>query len=189
MFQFGPALLEAGQVDGMLRWVRLGRLTPPFYGDQSLLATRSSSTPRTIWVKWRRSDHSLATKKPVVRSDRATLLGRKFETIARITRVYVWGFSCLFSCSLHRVRWAKPAWVSARSTVVKTCSVIRCGISSESSFDDAAKNAINEASKSIQNIQSLYIKEMNAKVENNQIVSFGIIAKVSFEVDNGKWWS
>jgi len=70
--------------------------------------------------------------------------------------------------------------------VMKIIKVIEVIASSESSFDDAAKNAINEASKSIQNIQSLYIKEMNAKVENNQIVSFGIIAKVSFEVDNGK---
>jgi len=70
--------------------------------------------------------------------------------------------------------------------VMKIIKVIEIIASSETSFDDAAKNAINEASKSIQNIQSLYIKEMNAKVENNQIISFGIIAKISFEVDNGK---
>lgn len=69
---------------------------------------------------------------------------------------------------------------------MKIVKVIEVIASSEKSFDAAAREAINQASKSIQNIQSLYIKEMNAKVENNQIVSYGIIAKISFEVENGK---
>lgn len=60
--------------------------------------------------------------------------------------------------------------------------VIEVIASSEKSFDDATRNALKEASKSVNNITSIYVKEMNANVSNNEIVSYGINAKVSFEV-------
>jgi len=63
--------------------------------------------------------------------------------------------------------------------VVKVIEVIA---GSDKSFDDATKNVLKEASKSVDNIQSIYIKEMNANVENNEIVSYGVNAKVSFKV-------
>ena len=55
---------------------------------------------------------------------------------------------------------------------------------SEKSFDDAVQNALTEASKSVKNIRSIYVKEMNANVENNKIVSYGVNAKISFTVDD-----
>lgn len=64
--------------------------------------------------------------------------------------------------------------------IVKIIEVIA---SSPNSFDEATQNALTEASKSVKNIRSIYIKEMNANVENNKIVSFGVNAKISFEVD------
>lgn len=54
---------------------------------------------------------------------------------------------------------------------------------SDKSFDDAVQNALTEASKSVKNITSIYVKEMNANVENNKIVSYGVNAKVSFTVN------
>lgn len=63
--------------------------------------------------------------------------------------------------------------------IVKVIEVIA---GSERSFDDAVKNALEEASKTIDNIESIYIKDMKAKVENNKIVSFGVIANISFRV-------
>ena len=64
-------------------------------------------------------------------------------------------------------------------SVVKVIEVIA---TSEKSFDDATENALKEASKSVHNIQSVYVKEMKAKVENNKFVSYGVNAKVSFAV-------
>jgi len=64
-------------------------------------------------------------------------------------------------------------------SIVKVIEVIA---TSESSFDDATRNALKEAAKSVKNIQSVYVKEMNAKVENNEIVSYGVNAKISFKV-------
>lgn len=69
---------------------------------------------------------------------------------------------------------------------MKIIKVIEVIASSETGFDDAAENAVKEASKSIQNIQSIYIKEMKAQVENNRITSYGVIAKISFAVENEK---
>lgn len=66
-------------------------------------------------------------------------------------------------------------------SVVKVIEVIA---SSSDSFDDAAQNAVTEASKSVKNIESVYIKDMNAKVEDNKIVSYGVNAKVSFKVSH-----
>lgn len=52
--------------------------------------------------------------------------------------------------------------------IVKIIEVIA---SSEKSFDDAVRNACKEASKSVNNIKSVYVKEMKANVENNEITS------------------
>jgi flavin-binding protein dodecin len=67
--------------------------------------------------------------------------------------------------------------------IVKVIEVIA---GSDKSFDDATQNALEEAAKSVKNIKSIYIKEMTANVENNKIVSYGVNAKISFEVDSLK---
>lgn len=64
--------------------------------------------------------------------------------------------------------------------IVKVIEVIA---SSDKSFDDATRNALTETSKTVKNIQSIYVKEMKAKVEGNQITSYGVIAKISFLVN------
>jgi dodecin len=65
-------------------------------------------------------------------------------------------------------------------SIVKIIEVIA---SSEKSFDDATVNAVKEASRSVKNIQSVNIKNMNAKVKDNKIVSYGVNANISFLVD------
>ncbi|MEX0608572.1 MAG: dodecin family protein [Balneolaceae bacterium] len=65
-------------------------------------------------------------------------------------------------------------------SVVKVIEVIA---SSDKSFDDATNNALKEAAQSVKNISSIYVKEMKAEVKDNKIVSYGVNAKVSFEVN------
>lgn len=65
-------------------------------------------------------------------------------------------------------------------SIIKVIEVIA---TSDKSFDDATKNALTEASKTVKNIKSIYIAEMKAKVEENQIISYGVNAKVSFRID------
>lgn len=64
--------------------------------------------------------------------------------------------------------------------LVKVIEVIA---SSDKDFTDAARRAVEEASKTVKNIKSIYIKEMKGKVENNKIVSYAVIAKISFEIE------
>lgn len=62
-------------------------------------------------------------------------------------------------------------------SVVKVIEVIA---ESEKSWDDAAKNALKEASKTIKNIKSIYVENMEAKVNKNKIVKYRVNAKISF---------
>lgn len=50
------------------------------------------------------------------------------------------------------------------------------------SFEDAIQNIIDEASKSVKDIKSVYIKEMQATVKDNKIAQYRVNAKVTFGV-------
>ncbi len=64
--------------------------------------------------------------------------------------------------------------------LVKVVEVIGA---SDKGFTEATQNAVAEASKTLKNIRSIYIKHMNANVENNEIVSYAVNAKISFEIE------
>ncbi|MDD3792377.1 MAG: dodecin family protein [Candidatus Bathyarchaeota archaeon] len=55
--------------------------------------------------------------------------------------------------------------------------------SSPISWDDATKNALAEAAKTIKNIRSVYVKRVNAKVKDNKIVEYRAVVKIAFVVD------
>lgn len=74
-------------------------------------------------------------------------------------------------------------FLTLNTTAMSVVKVIEVIAASEKSFDDAVKNALNEASQSVKNITSIYVKEMKAEVKDNNIVSYGVNAKVSFVVD------
>lgn len=65
-------------------------------------------------------------------------------------------------------------------SVVKVIEIIA---SSETSFDDAVKNAVAEVSKTIHDIDSVYVKGQKVHVKDGQITSYGAICKVSFRID------
>lgn len=65
-------------------------------------------------------------------------------------------------------------------TVVRVIEVIA---TSQTGFEDAIQQAVTDAAKTLRNIRSVYVKEMNAKVENDRVISYGINAKISFELD------
>jgi len=63
------------------------------------------------------------------------------------------------------------------SKVVKVIEVLS---QSEKSWEDAAATAVKAASKSVDNIKSIHIVNMNAKVEKGKITKYRINAKISF---------
>jgi flavin-binding protein dodecin len=67
--------------------------------------------------------------------------------------------------------------------VVKVIEVIA---QSKKSWEDAAANAVAEAAKSVDNIKSIYIKDMSAKVEKGKITLYRVNANISFVVGKKK---
>lgn len=67
--------------------------------------------------------------------------------------------------------------------IVKVIEVIA---SSESSFDEAIKNCVSEVSKTVHNIDSVYVKDFKVHVKDGKVSSYGVICKVSFRVDMSK---
>lgn len=65
--------------------------------------------------------------------------------------------------------------------IVKIIEVIA---SSEKSFDEAVRNCVSEVSKTIHNIDSVYVKDFKVHVKDGKVASYGAICKVSFRVDN-----
>jgi flavin-binding protein dodecin len=55
--------------------------------------------------------------------------------------------------------------------------------SSTRSWEDAAQSAITEASKTIKNIRSVYVKDHSAIVKNGKISEYRVNVNLSFEVE------
>ncbi len=53
---------------------------------------------------------------------------------------------------------------------------------SNKSWEDATKNAVKHAAKSVKNIKSVYINEQSAVVSGDDITEYRVNAKITFEV-------
>ena len=60
--------------------------------------------------------------------------------------------------------------------------VIEILANSNKSWEDAANQAVAEASKSVKNIKSVYINEQSATVEYGKIANYRVNVKITFEV-------
>ena len=57
------------------------------------------------------------------------------------------------------------------------------GRSSES-FEDAVRQTVERASSTIRSIQSVWVKEFEGVVENNQVTQFQVVVKISFLLED-----
>ncbi len=60
--------------------------------------------------------------------------------------------------------------------------VIEVLANSNESWEEATKNAVAHASKSVKNIRSVYLNEQSATVENGEMVDYRVNVKITFEV-------
>lgn len=51
------------------------------------------------------------------------------------------------------------------------------------SFEDAIRNIVKDASKTVRNIKSVYVKDMQVCVKDNKISEYRVNAKVTFGID------
>ncbi len=58
--------------------------------------------------------------------------------------------------------------------------------SSKLSFEDAVKNTVDEASKTIRGISGVWVKSFKAVVENGKITEYRAIVKLTFLVEKDR---
>lgn len=61
--------------------------------------------------------------------------------------------------------------------------VIELLSNSTESWEDATRKAVKEASKTVKNIRSAYVKEQTAIVNGDSVTEFRVNLKVTFAVD------
>ena len=64
--------------------------------------------------------------------------------------------------------------------IVKVIEVIA---SSEKGIDDAIQQAVAEASKTVRNIDSVYVQDIKAHVKDGKVTTYGCNCKISFRLD------
>lgn len=62
--------------------------------------------------------------------------------------------------------------------------VIELLAQSEESWEDAAQQALKEARKTVRNIEHIYVRELQAVVENDEITQYRVNCKVTFIVED-----
>jgi len=55
---------------------------------------------------------------------------------------------------------------------------------SEDSWEDAAKNAVERASKSLKNLRIAEVKELDMKIEDGKVVAYRTKVSVSFKYED-----
>jgi len=67
--------------------------------------------------------------------------------------------------------------------MARVVKVIELMSESPKSWEDAAQNAVKEASKTLRNVRSIYIKDFTAAVDGGKVSSYRLSAKVTFEME------
>jgi len=64
-------------------------------------------------------------------------------------------------------------------------NVVELLAESQEGWEDAARQAVAEATRTIRGVRSVYISEFQAIVENDKVSAFRVNAKVSFVLERG----
>ncbi len=63
--------------------------------------------------------------------------------------------------------------------IVKVIEVISA---STTGIEDAIQTAVTEASKTVRNIDSVYVKDIKAHVKDGKVTTYGVVCKISFRL-------
>ncbi|PKQ61224.1 dodecin [Labilibaculum filiforme] len=64
-------------------------------------------------------------------------------------------------------------------TILKVLEVMA---SSKTSWEDATKNAVKTAAKTVKEIRSVYVQDMSAVVDKNNITEYRVNVKITFQL-------
>lgn len=63
---------------------------------------------------------------------------------------------------------------------MSVAKIIEISAESPKSFDDAVRQGIERAGQTLQNIQGAWLKEQQVRVENQKVVGYRVILKITF---------
>ncbi|MDX1624372.1 MAG: dodecin family protein [Gemmatimonadota bacterium] len=64
--------------------------------------------------------------------------------------------------------------------------VIEILAQSSEGFEDAIQQAVAEASETVSGIKNVYVKDMQAVVENNRVTAYRVNVKITFQVADNR---
>ncbi|MDX1423894.1 MAG: dodecin family protein [Kiloniellales bacterium] len=136
------------------------------------MASQVPAEDGKVQLRWRETRRCQAMECQCNRTSPAAELTLPCLTCIKVDRPTIaWRNSMIFRQEADEVN---------AMTMLKVLEVLA---QSEKSWEDAAANAVNEAAKSVRGIKSVYIKEMEAVVDNEQITQYRINAKISFMLE------
>jgi flavin-binding protein dodecin len=63
--------------------------------------------------------------------------------------------------------------------------MVELSAQSPDSWEEATRQAVERAARTLRNIRSVWVKEFEAVVENEQVTQFRVILKIAFQLDEG----
>ena len=88
---------------------------------------------------------------------------------------------CLIVVAGREPRTDQPREVSMSNHVYKKVELIG---SSKTSVDDAIKNAISRASKTMRNLDWFEVDQIRGHIENGDVSHYQVVMKVGFRIDD-----
>ena len=79
------------------------------------------------------------------------------------------------------LKWRRMKHKIKATMIVKVIEVIA---SSEKGIEDAMQKAVTEVSKTVRNVDSVFVKDIKAHVQDGKITTYGVICKISFRVND-----
>jgi dodecin len=63
--------------------------------------------------------------------------------------------------------------------------MVELSAQSPDSWEDATRQAVERAAQTLRNIRSVWVKEFEAVVENEQVTQFRVVLKIAFQLVEG----
>ncbi|HSL00554.1 MAG TPA: dodecin family protein [Rubrobacteraceae bacterium] len=69
---------------------------------------------------------------------------------------------------------------------MSVATVTELSATSETSFEDAVNQAVARATKTLRNVESAWVKDMNVMIEDGNITGYRVNVEITFVLDEGQ---
>jgi dodecin len=73
----------------------------------------------------------------------------------------------------------------AKEGPMSIVKMVELSAQSPDSWEEATRQAVERAARTLRNIRSVWVKEFEAVVENEKVTQFRVILKIAFQLDEG----